>query len=366
MPARPRVLLVSARYPPDQGGVETHVAEVAPRLARLGLEVGVLTTDRTGERPRREVLDGVAVQRIAAYPKSRDYYLAPGLAAAIRSARPDLVHLQGYHTLVAPMAMMAAETAGIPYVVSFHSGGHTSSLRQRMRGTQRLALRPLLRRAARLIAVSRYEQQLFSRELRLAPGRFRLVRNGSTMPTPRSRGTRRRSLVLSVGRLERYKGHHRLVDAWPAVRELNPSARLRIIGTGPDEAWLRERIDRAGLAGVIEVGSIPAGDRQLMADTLAQAGLVALLSDYEAHPVAVMEALAVGTPVIVTRTSGLTELADDGLAAGIDPSASPSQVAQAIAHELRHPRSVDVPALPTWDDTARQLHEIYRQVLEAA
>ena len=348
------------------GGVETHVAEVAPRLARLGLEVTVLTTDLDGSRAEREQVDGVTVLRVPAYPRGRDYYLAPGLPRAIRDSGADLVHVQGYHTFVAPLAMAAAARAGIPYVVTFHSGGHPSRLRNRLRGVQRLLLRPWLRRARRLIAVSRFELKLFQRDLRLSASRFVLIRNGSEMPAPRTHRTASGALVVSSGRLEAYKGHGRLVAAWPALLQRIPSARLRILGDGSQLSALRAAIGAAGLAGLVELGTIPPGDRQGMADALGEANLAVLLSDYEAHPVAVMEALAVGTPVLVSRTSGLTELVEDGLAVGVAPTASSEEIAETLAGELEHPRIVDRGRLPTWDDCAAQLRDLYLQVLAAA
>lgn len=359
----PRLLFVSARFTPDVGGVETHVAEVAPRLADLGFDVTVLTTDRTGERPARELVQGVEVVRVAAYPRSRDYYLAPGLIGEIRRHPHDLMHLQGYHTLVAPMAMAAARSRGLPYVVSFHSGGHPSRLRNRARRLQRLLLRPGLVRARRLVAVSRFELELFRRDLRLGAARFTLVRNGSSLPAPLTTRHAGGGLVVSIGRLERYKGHRRVVEAWGAVLREMPDARLRILGGGPDEGPIRELITAAGMAERITVESIPGDDRQAIADALGEANLVVLLSDYEAHPVAVMEALAVGTPVLVARTSGLTELVEDGLASGIHPSATTPEVAAAIVRELREPRVIEA-RLPTWDDCAAQLGDLYRAILE--
>jgi glycosyltransferase involved in cell wall biosynthesis len=101
-----------------------------------------------------------------------------------------------------------------------------------------------------------------------------------------------------------------------------------------------------------------------MADALGEAQLCVLLSDYEAHPVAVMEALAVGTPVLVSRTTGLTELVEDRLAAGLPPDASPHDVADAVVRELRNPRTVTI-SLPTWDDCAEQLRDVYFEALGA-
>ena len=355
--------MVSARFPPFIGGIETHVREVAPRLASLGLDVEVLTTDPTGELPQHELLDGVSVVRIPAYPRERDYYLAPGILSHLRPGRYDLVHLQGYHTLVAPLTMYAAHRSRTPYVVSFHSGGHSALQRRMVRGVQRLALRPGFVEARRLIAVSQFELNLFRRSLRLAASRFALVPNGCRMPLPSTAPDPDLPLVLSVGRLERYKGHHRLIAAWPQVLEARPAARLRILGVGPQEAELRRQVEALGLNGNVEITSVPPGNPQAMADALGRANLVALLSDYEAHPVAVMEALAVGRPVLVTESSGLTEIASAGHARGVPQGAGSDLIARAILEQLHAPLEVDTTELPTWDQCARQLHDLYASVL---
>ena len=359
----PRILLVAARVPPDVGGVEQHVAEVAPRLARDGFDVAVLATDRSGALPPDAALDGVPLRRVRAYPASRDYYLAPGLPAAMARFRPDLVHVQGFHTLVAPLAMATAGALRVPYVVSFHSGGHPSALRNRARGLQRLLMRPLLRGASRLVAVSRFELELFRADLRLSRRRFALVRNGSSLPAPRVRRSTDGPLVVTVGRLERYKGQHRLVRAWPEVVRRLPGARLRIVGAGSDERAIRSEVERLGLADRISLESLPADDRQGMADVLGEATLFALLSDFEAHPVAVMEAIGAGTPALVSRTSGLTELVDEGLALGVEPGATDADVADAVARAVAAPRHVPLGAVRSWDDCAHDLGAIYRSVL---
>ena len=64
----PRVLQVSARYYPYMGGVETHIYEVARRMAQAGVDVTVLTTDPAGKLPAREEHAGVKVRRVPAWP----------------------------------------------------------------------------------------------------------------------------------------------------------------------------------------------------------------------------------------------------------------------------------------------------------
>ncbi len=363
----PRVLMATNRYFPEMGGIETHVYEVARRLARNGVAITVLATDRAGDLPAEEEVNGVRILRVPAYPARRDYYFAPQIARVIRRGDWDLVHVQGFHALVPPLAMLAARRAGIPYVVTSHTGGHSSPVRNAARGAQWQALRPLLAGAARIITVSRFEARDFARRLRLPADRFTVIRNGSHLPPlPESAPAPDGTLLVSIGRLERYKGHHHAITALPLVRAQVPDARLLILGTGPYEVELRRIARAAGVSDRVEIRAIPATERQELAMTLSQAALVMLLSEYEAHPVSVMEALALGRPVLVADTSGLSELAADGLVRAIPLTSAPAQVAAAIVEQLRDPLIPTGFALPTWDECADAVRAVYTQVLGAS
>ena len=101
-----RVAMVSANAFPLMGGIETHMHEVSTRLSAAGVDVTILTTDLTGDLPVAEKLPGYGVRRWPAYPRSRDFYLSPGLARhLLRSDDYDVVHVQGVTSLVAPVAL---------------------------------------------------------------------------------------------------------------------------------------------------------------------------------------------------------------------------------------------------------------------
>src|ERR1700730_12864849 len=132
-----RVAMVTASALPRMGGIETHVHEGSTRLGAAGVNLTVLTTDPSGELPREETLPGYRVRRWRAYPRSRDYFLAPGLARhLLRADDYDLIHIQGVHNLVAPTALAAARRSGVPSVLTFHTGGHSSGLRGKLRPLQ--------------------------------------------------------------------------------------------------------------------------------------------------------------------------------------------------------------------------------------
>jgi glycosyltransferase involved in cell wall biosynthesis len=350
--------MVTARGFPELGGVESHVQEVSSRLVALGLDVTVATTDRSRRLPRREVLAGVRIERYRAWPKRRDYYLSPGLVRRVARRDYDVLHIQGIHTLVAPLAMVAAVICQRPFVLTFHSGGSSSAFRRRLRRLQFGVLGPLLRQARQLIGVSESERLLF--EQSLGNGHtVQVIRNGGTLPQPDRPVDVEPGLIVSSGRLERYKGHHRLIEALPYLVGQIPDVRARILGAGPFEDELRRLSIRHGVEDLVEITAIHPADRAEMGRTIAQAGLVVLFSEYEAHPVAVMEALALGRPVLVAETSGLTELVRYGWARGVPYDASPAAIATAICQQLADPIGIPAKDLPNWDTCVSDLLDVY-------
>ena len=371
MPTKPgslRVLLVAASYLPYVGGLETHVYEVGRRLARAGIDTTILTTDVSGRLPKVEESEGMHIRRVRAWPTNRDYYFAPEIYRVITGGRWDIIHCQGYHNLVPPLAMFAARRANIPFVLSFHSGGDVTRLRKALRWLQWLMLRPLLLQAQKLIAVSEFEARFFREQLRLPSERFVIIPNGAahlpevTEPAEANK-VDKRSLIVSVGRLERYKGHQRVIAALPKVLEEVPDAWLRIVGIGPYESTLQKMANRLGVAERVDIRAIPPGDGQGMASLLARANLVTLLSEHEAQGLAVMEALTLKRPVLVAGTSALQELADQGLARAVPLESTPEEVATAVISQLRQPLVPQNIALPTWDACAASLLALYQDII---
>jgi glycosyltransferase involved in cell wall biosynthesis len=359
-----RIAMVSSRYPPQLGGVETHVYEVARRLAARGLDLTVLTTDLTGELPAVEHDGLMTVRRYVARPRRADLYISPALVRQIRDGGYDLVHVQGVNNFLPPLSLAAAQRSGVPTVATFHTGGHSSRLRTMVRGMQWRALRPVLRRAEGLVAVCHYEVEVFARRLGVQPEMIRLIRNGAE-PLPVGDSPPEVSgapLVCSVARLERYKGHDRLIAAMPALLERAPSAHLAVIGRGRYERQLHRLVGRLGVEDAVTFTSFDSTRREALGALLRSSDVVALMSDYEANPVAVMEALALGRKVVVADTSGLSELASEGLATAVPANVSPLVLAGVLAEVAAQPDPV-APNLPTWDGCADQLLGLYEEIL---
>lgn len=357
--------MVTPNYPPHRGGVESHTYEVARRLAATDeFAISVLTTDRTNQLPRRERAAGVDIERVGAWPRGGDLYWSAEVYRRVLAADVDLIHCQGYHTFVPVLAMLAARRAHRPMVLTFHSGGHSSRLRHAIRPVQLRLLRPLIAAACRLIAVSEFEAALFRRYLRIAPERIVVIPNGVDLPHASGDTTPERDpgLIVSVGRLERYKGHERLVRALPLVRTDVPEARLLILGEGPEVERLQAAARQAGVAESVSITSIP---RVEMWDTLRRAAVVALLSEYESQGLGAYEALELGGRVVVNDAGALAELARHDQVVAVPRDSDDRTVADALVGQLRAGPVLDEdrPILPSWDECARSLADVYRTAI---
>jgi len=361
-----RILYVSARYPPFVGGTEIHAAEVARRMAARGHDVTVLTTVFEPMPIGEETVEGVRVIKVRAWPADFDFYFAPALYQFIKRGSWDIVHCQGYHTLVAPMAMAAAIRAHQRFVVTFHSGGHSSMLRRSLRPLQQQILRPMLKRADRLIGVSQFETDFFRRRLHLPAGQFTTITNGVSpdfLEVLDESSTSRR-IICSVGRLERYKGHQRVIDVLPQLRKVVPDVALYIVGDGPYRPHLEALARRLGVDDIVEFVSVDPAERRRMAELFRSAHLITLLSDYESQGVVGLEAIAVGRPLLVADGTALAELGRFDAVSVVPPNVDKYSLAELIARKLSEDLTPSRDLVPLWDDTADQLEALYRELVD--
>jgi glycosyltransferase involved in cell wall biosynthesis len=260
--------------------------------------------------------------------------------------------------------MICARHADIPYLVTFHTGGHSSRLRNAMRAGQWRLAGPLLRGAASLIAVSRFEAASLARHANLGDKRVTVIRNGGALPSPRTGAVAVPGRIVSSGRLERYKGHHRVIEALPHLIRVIPEAHLLILGSGPYESNLYELAREFGVSDRVSIKHVASADRQGMATALAESSVVAALSDYEAHPVAVMEALCVARPVVGYDIAGIGELVAEGWVRGVPRGAPAATVARELVKAMSSPTPIDHVQLPSWDSCADQLAHVYLSSLK--
>ena len=141
-------------------------------------------------------------------------------------------------------------------------------------------------------------------------------------------------VVGTVGNLTPKKDHGTLLQAAAILRRTVPGVRVVIIGQGPLEAELRRRSRELGLEGTVELAGFRTDAFRLMAGF----DVFALCSRYEGLPVSLLEAMAVGLPVVATRVGGNAEVVEDGAQGLLIPPGDPGRLARALDRLLADER----------------------------
>jgi glycosyltransferase involved in cell wall biosynthesis len=155
-----------------------------------------------------------------------------------------------------------------------------------------------------------------------------------------------------------------VIEAFPAVLASRPEARLKIVGTGPYEGELRALAERLGVGAEVDFTSVPSDRPEEMAALLRRTSVFALLSEFETHPIAAVEAAAAGCRLVVADVGGTKELAEAGFARPVPLTAAPAEVGAVLVEELARPPQTDRPETLGWDECAALLLDLYGAVVE--
>ena len=354
-----RIAQVCPRYHPYIGGVEIHVRMVSERLSERDVDVEVLCTDPEGSLPEMEVINGVVVRRFKSWAPGEAYYFSPRLDHFLRehSQDYDLVHAHNYQALPALSAARNKKGNLLFFTPHYHRKGHTP-FRSLLRKPYKLVGKKVLSRADRIFSVSRYEKQLLLKDFNIEDNKIEVIPNGVDLKEfgGRVRSKENGLTMLSVGRLERYKGMQYLIKVLPL---LSTDVSLRIVGKGPYRDELENLVKRLGLEDRVCIsGGLARSDLLQM---YADADLFALLSTEEAYGIVVAEALASGTPCVVANESGLSEWVDGKNCLGVAVPPNYEELANFIMGLIGN-RVLDV-SIMEWDEVAERLLKSYIKMM---
>ena len=128
------------------------------------------------------------------------------------------------------------------------------------------------------------------------------------------------------------------------------------------KAALRALAKRLGVASRMEIRAVPPDDRARMADELSRVDVVVLASEFETHPIAVLEAASLGCRAVVADSPGLRELGERRARPRRERPGDSAELARAVLAEIGAPRLAKPVDLPSWDDCADRLCELYASV----
>jgi colanic acid/amylovoran biosynthesis glycosyltransferase len=358
------IAYVLPTYPmPSQTFIRREIAALEARgwtvhrfaMRRFGSEMAE-PADRAEQERTEYILDGRAalVRAVAAEALGRPRRWLSALSAAVRMGRRSekglLRHLAylaeacylrrrlagigarhlhaHFGTNAAAVAMLGRLLGGPPYSITMHGP-------EEFDAPGPLALREKARHAAFVVAISHFTRSQLCRWCATADWpKIHVVRcgldgvflEGTGTPVPD------RPRLVSVGRLAEQKGQLLLVEAAARLRDRGADFELVIVGDGPMRQELEQLIDRLGLRDRVRITGFL--DNRAVRRELEAARALVLPSFAEGLPVVIMEAMALGRPVIATYIAGIPELVESGQTGWLIPAGAVEPLVDAMAEAL--------------------------------
>lgn len=255
------------------------------------------------------------------------------LVPTVRRLAPDHLHAH-WATYPSTAAMIVSRRTGIPF--SFTAHAHDIFLEHHL-------LADKIRRAAFGVTISEFNSRYISERLREdVSSRLRIVHCGvSPGEIPFQPGGREPGLILAVGRLDEIKGFRHLVAACELLAAWKVPFQCLIIGEGRLRGELEQQVRAAGLDGVLRM---PGACKQeevrrhlYRASAFVLPSVVTATGDRDGIPVALMEAMASGAPVVSTYVSGIPELVENDVSGLLVQPGDAESLALALKRLLMQP-----------------------------
>lgn len=314
-----KILVVTAYFSPDIGGVENYVLNIAKGLSNSGKhDVLVVTTNKSSRQHVEELVEGLRVIRLPSLFKLSNTPINPfwyfKLRKIIKEEKPDVINA---HSPVPFMADMAFAARGnTKFVLTYHAGTlkkNSIPINIILGLYEKTILKHILNNSDAIISV--YPEYLRALLNNNVPINFIPPGVDISAFKPRKRISNNRPIILFVGRIERgseMKGISTLLRAMVLVVKSKPNSILKLVGGGDAIIDYKRQILELGLEdNVIFTGIIR--DKQL-SDTYTEADMLVLPSEAnsEAFGIVLIEAMASGIPVIGSDTGGITNIIDSG------------------------------------------------------
>jgi glycosyltransferase involved in cell wall biosynthesis len=319
---RTRILLVSQTL--DRGGLEEAVLAIAGGLDKERFEVCVAYFVGGAVAARLAQLPGVQAVHLDIRGRLRRLL---ALARLVRESRTDILHNH-----FCWYGLPAAFLARVRRVETVHN------LYTWFTPPQRFAYALTCLLAHRLVAVSAAVREYSVRGFPLVRWkRWETIQNGIETARFRRSGSAELRAEFGLapgqvvagfsGRLEEEKGLEHLLDAAAILLATCPAVRFLVAGTGSRETALRRAATERGLTNVTFLGYCPD-----MARLYPVFDLLAVPSLYEGLPLAVLEAMAAGCPVVAFRVGGIPEAVEDGVQGYLVAPGDTRALAGHVAH----------------------------------
>jgi glycosyltransferase involved in cell wall biosynthesis len=331
-PGRPPIRLLFLVTSFDRGGAEKILTRCATGLPpdKYAVEVAALK-GRSQAIAGGLALGGIRVHDLAMAWKG-DIRIFIRLARLLRRERFEILFTFMFHPTL--LGRVVGWLCGIPIRISSERIMGWENVGRRMLNRWTVGL------ATHVVAVSDRVAAYAARELQIPPDRLTTVPNGVDLGhfrPARRVGKCGEPLIGCTARLHEKNDHATLLRAFARLSGRWPATRLLLVGRGPEEARLHALAASLGISTRVRF----MGEQADVAPYLQEMDLYVQASVAEGMPNSVLEAMAVGLPVVATAVGGTPEVVVDGETGLLVPPRDPGALADAIGKFLEDPAMRD-------------------------
>lgn len=369
-----KILLVNYMETTSFGGINKVVRELAKNLSQKH-KVKVLQLNPFG-LSKKEIYEGFEIIRIGSKMNDYLYGFSPKiffyLKKYIKQFAPDIIHVHGYHSLFSMQVIWVSKKIQpkLPIIFSPHFGIYShSSIAGKLlwRCYNKLIGQYIAKIVDYIVVASEYEKTTLEKELKVKKDKIFVIPHGVNIIKATKNVNKETNIIKLVygGYLLKIKGiHYILYSIKELISTFNfRNVRLEIIGEGPYKRKLQTITKNLGLDNFVFFR--PALDYKEFLEQIEKANIFLLLSEGENYGITVAEALALGTPVIVTERAALKEFLNEPGCFGVSYPPNPKEVAKLILKIINS----DVRLGPfskkirKWEEIIKDYERVYMRAL---
>ncbi len=324
------------------GGAQTHVSLLIEYMKNSGHTVAVMASPRGWLEERCKKLNITFYQNIYfknSYNPLNLIYALHGVRTIAYQIMPDIVHCHsgggGFFGRLG--------TIGIPAKKIFTA--HGWSFRRGVPILQRVIgwlgeflMRPL---TDMTICVSEFDRALGLRASILSPDTSVVIHNGVPIPDYKMPSrTPGKINIIFAGRYAPPKRQDLLLEAISYLpEELRSRISIQLLGNGPERRKLEEFAAKLNISNIIHFDSLPT---ERMGEAYMSGSLLVLISDYEAFPMVILEAMSYGLPIIASKVGGIPEIVDEHVGVLIPPRSTPLAISTILQRVLSNTSELEM------------------------
>jgi len=340
-----KIAMVSPYFYPVIGGIETYVLELSRELINMGHEIFVLTSNKTMNGkydvfPKYEEKEDIKIFRFRVFPLTRGVEFWFGFIEKLLEIKPDIVHAHKIGFSMNDICAYLCEKKNIPSVATTHGVPYISNVHEEP-FLRDVYLKSIPQRTVKLfdeiIALSVIEMPWLrkagvpSERIHIIPGGVsrRIFKAEFNSEEFKEKYGIDSQMVLYLGRLTEKKGIDHLIHAAPPLLKDFPN--LKIVISGPD-CGMMKKLKELACKLKVERNIIFTGplSEEAKYAAIASSKVLVLPSSFEAQGLVLLEAQALGIPVIATRQGGVPYFIKDGENGLLIEYGKPDQIAEAL------------------------------------